>query len=54
MTDKSTKGREKEIIKKIRDGAKLIPQHVIKIHFEVKSNKEEALKRAKHYRVLRS
>lgn len=54
LTDEPTKGKEREIAKKIKDEAKLTPQHVVDIHFEVKSNREEALKKAKHYKPLKA
>lgn len=49
-----SKGKVKEVVREIKDRAELTPQHVVDIHFGNKNKKEEALRRAKHYRALRS
>ncbi|RUM40621.1 MAG: amino acid transporter, partial [Desulfocapsa sp.] len=48
-----TKDIEKQITIKIKQKAKLTPQHSVDIHFANKQIKDEALRRAKHYKLLR-
>ncbi len=47
------KERRREIVKKVREKANLTPEHSIDIHFDDKRRREEALKRARHYKALR-
>lgn len=53
LTDKAEKGDKEAITREIRNKAGLTPQHCIDLHFERKSLKDEALKKAKEYRRLR-
>jgi|GEM_PF-46124 len=41
------------VTEKIKDKINLTPQHCIDVHFEHRKRKEEALKRAKEYKLLR-
>ncbi|MET1123767.1 MAG: amino acid permease [Archaeoglobaceae archaeon] len=44
---------EREVTEDLKKKAKLTPQHVVDIHFESKRKREEALRKAKHYRTLK-
>jgi len=45
---------EREVTEELKKKAKLTPQHVIDIHFENKRKRDEALKRAKYFKLLNS
>lgn len=53
LTDKAEKVEKETITREIRNKAGLTPQHCVDLHFERKSLKNEALKKAKEYRRLR-
>ena len=54
FTANPPKKEEKGIItKRVKDRANLTPQHCLDLHFEHSSKKEEALKRAKKYKLLK-
>jgi len=47
------KGTERSVARELRRRAGLTPQHSVDIHFAHKDRKEEALKRARHYKLLK-
>ncbi|AEA46193.1 amino acid permease [Archaeoglobus veneficus] len=47
------KNKEKGVARELRQKAGLTPQHSVDIHFEDKQKKEEVLKRARHYKILK-
>ncbi|AGK61603.1 amino acid:proton symporter, ABT family [Archaeoglobus sulfaticallidus PM70-1] len=48
-----SKDREKDIVRKLKQKAKLTLQHSVDIHFANKQRKEETLREAQHYKLLK-
>ncbi len=53
LTDAVEKEEKDRIVRDIREKLELTPQHCLDLHFEKKKFKEEALRKAKHYKRLR-